>query len=541
MGFVVGVLVGAVIGAVVGYRPRGHAAAVGSGVLLGMLAWMAESLTLLPVLTGEPVTWALADAEATFPFLVGRLLYGALTGLGTHYLLAVLTRTKLASTGASVPPPTRRVVVLGGGFAGISTAQRLEHRLARRTDVEVTLVSDSNYLLFTPMLAEVAAGALQARHISAPVRALCPHTVFHQARVEAVDTDRQEVRLRRGDDHPPEVLHYDHLVVALGATANYRGLPGVAEHAFALKTLGDAIRLRNHVIGLLERADVEPDPVRRCRQLTFVVAGGGFAGAELIAELFDLVHDVRRYYPRIDPAELRFVLVHSRERILPELSRELADYALADLRLRGVEFALSARVAEMTEEEVLLSDGQRMPTCTLVWTAGNQPHPLVAELPGRHAGNDALAVTPTLQVRGVDNVWALGDCAAVPDVTSPGEFHPPTAQHALREGRTAADNIVAELDRKPAKPFRFRTIGLLVALGHQKGAAELRGRPFSGLLAWLLWRGTYLSKLPGAEKKIRVALDWTLDLFFSRDVVLTEARAVQPRPRVTSPEPDRTR
>jgi NADH dehydrogenase len=523
----IGGLAGAAIGGVVGYRPRGQAAAVGSGVLIGMLVWVVESLTLLPALTGRTVTWGIADAVATFPFLVGRMLYGALAGLGTHYLLAGLTRWRPARAVAHAVRPARRVVILGGGFAGVSTARWLERRLVRRAGVEVALVSDSNYLLFTPMLAEVAAGALQARHITAPVRASCPHTVFHQATVEAVDLDRQEIRLRRRGDDQLEAIRYDQLVLALGAAPDYRGLPGVAEHSFALKSLADATRLRDHVIGLLERADVEPDPVRRRQQLTFVVAGGGFAGTELVAELLDLVHGVRRYYPRVDPGELRFVLVHSQERILPELGRGLADYALTELRHRGVEFALSARVTEATREGVRLSGGRWLPARTLVWTAGNRPNPLVATLPAARAGNGALAVEPTLRVPGFANVWALGDCAAVPDASSPGRLHPPTAQHASRQGRVAADNIAATLDGRPVKPFRFRTIGLLVALGHQRGAAELRGRPFSGLFAWLIWRGIYLGKLPGLEKKVRVALDWTLDLFFPRDVVVTESSVVE--------------
>lgn len=510
-------LAGAVIGAVVGYRPGGHAAAASAGLLLGLLLWAVESLTLVPALTGQPVSWSLADAQAAFPYLIGRLLYGVLTGLGTHHVLGALLRARPPRPVAAPGPPRRRILVLGGGFAGVATAQRLERRLARRTDVEVALVSESNYLLFTPMLAEVAAGAVQARHISAPVRASCPHTVFHHATVRAVDLARRQVWLRRG-----ESLSYDHLVLALGATVNFRDLPGVAEHAFALKSLADATRLRDHVLAQLELADVEPDPVVRQRLLTFVVAGGGFAGAELVAELFDMVHDVRRFYPRIEPGQLRFVLVHSQDRILPELSRELADYSLATLRERGIEFLLPARVAEAGPEHVRLADGRLLPTSTLVWTAGNQPNPLVADLPVPRV-RGAVACEPTMRVHQQPAVWALGDCAAVPDLDAPGEFHPPTAQHALRQGKALADNIVAVLNGKPAKPFRFRTIGLLVALGHQQGAAEIRGRRFAGLLAWLLWRGIYLSKLPGLERKVRVALDWTLDLFFPRDVVLTEA------------------
>ncbi len=527
---VLSVLGGVGIGAVVGYRPRGHAAATGSGLLVGLLVWVAESLTLLPLLTGQPVSWSIEDAEATFPYLIGRMLFGALTGLGTHYVLAVLIRSRPPSIRDDWSGPAHRIVILGGGFAGVTTARRLEHRLARRTDVEIVLVSDSNYLLFTPMLAGVAAGTLQARHISAPLRACCPRTVFHRALVESVDVARRQVWLRRGSTGggagvaagAPEAMRYDQLVLALGATANYRGLPGVAEHGFALKTLDDATRLRNHVIGMLERADVEPDPVERERQLTFVVVGGGFAGAELIAELFDMVHDVRRYYPRIEPGQLRFVLVHSQDHILPELPRGLADHSLAELRKRGIEFILSARLTAATADSVMLNNGRRLGTRTLVWTAGNQPNPLIATLPVPQ-DRGAVSCEPTLRVHGLTNMWALGDCASVPDVLAPGEFHPPTAQHALRQGKVAGDNIVATLNgRRELKPFRFRTIGLLVSLGHQKGAAEFRGRPYSGLFAWLLWRGVYLLKLPGLEKKVRVVLDWILDLFFPRDVVLTE-------------------
>jgi NADH dehydrogenase FAD-containing subunit len=519
------VVAGAGFGVVVGYRPRGYAAAIATGLLLGLLWWLVESLTVLPVLAGRPVTWSLADAQATFGFGVGSLLYGGLTGLGVHLGLAGYVRARPPT--ATKDRPRCRVVVLGGGFAGVGVAQRLERRLARRPEVEVVLVSESNFLLFTPMLAGVAAGVLQARHISAPVRAACPNTVFHKATVARVDVDRRVVLLRPGAGAGGGVdeLGYDHLVLALGAVPNYRGLPGVAEHAWALKTLDDAVRLREHVLGLLERADVETDPVERRRQLTFVVAGGGFAGTELVAELCDMVHDVRRYYPRLDPAELRFVLVHGQDRILPELDPGLAAYALGRLRGKGIEFLLSAAVAQAIAGHVVLADGQVIPTRTLVWTAGNRPNPLLAALPFAVARTGAVACEPTLRVSRHLNVWAVGDCAAIPDPDEPSRFYPPTAQHALREGKAVADNIVAALRGRPPRPFRHRSIGVLVALGHQQGAAQIRGRRFAGRLAWLLWRSVYLGKLPGLEKKLRVALDWTLDMFFPRDVVLTKPTA----------------
>jgi NADH dehydrogenase, FAD-containing subunit len=329
---------------------------------------------------------------------------------------------------------------------------------------------------------------------------------------------------------PPEALPYDHLVLALGAVPHFFGLPGCEQHAFSLKTLEDATRLRNHVLALLEQGDGEPNATERRCLLTFVVAGGGFAGTETVAELFDLVHGVLRYYPGIDPGEPRFVLVHSGERILPELSPALGDYALAKLRRRGIEFRLATRVAGATADAVLLHGRESLPTRTLVWTAGSRPNPLLGQLPGEKGRGGALVVDATLRVQGLERVWAVGDCAQIPDPDRGGAPYPPTAQHALREGTAVADNVAATLRGEAPAPFRFRTLGTLVALGHRTAVAEIRGRRFSGLLAWLLWRGVYLAKLPGLEKKLRVAIDWSIDLAFPRDIVVTAPPAPTTHP-----------
>ena len=371
------------------------------------------------------------------------------------------------------------------------------------------------------MLAEVASSGLEAQHISAPLRAALLRTRFHRAEVEMIDTEAQIVRIRAGASIPVEALTYDHLVLALGSAPHFHNLPGVAENAFTLKTLQDATVLRNHVILLLEQADVEPDEAERRRQLTFVVAGAGFAGTEMIAELFDLTHSALRYYPHISTRDLRFVIIHSRDRILPELSADLADYALHKLQARGIEFRLSVRVTRATQDGVQLSDGTIVPTHTLVWTAGNQPNPVLETLPCEKTRTGTIIAEDTLQVKGFDNIWVVGDCARIPDAYNPGQFCPPTAQHALREGKVVAENVSAALRGEPPKVFRFRTLGTLVALGHRTGVAEIKGWKFSGLLAWLMWRTIYLSKLPGLEKKVRVALDWAIDLFFPRDIVLT--------------------
>lgn len=520
--------VGASFGALLRYQPHGYAATTSCGLLMGLMWWIAGPMTLGPLLESIGPTWSIVEAQRAFPSIIGHLLYGGLTGLGFYILVAsyLRLRPQAVRPGRMNPVPEAaktRVVILGGGFGGTGTAQRLEQLFSRIPGLEITLVSRSNYLLYTPMLAEVASSGLEPQHISAPIRASCPHTRFHRGQVADINTTDQSVRVRSGGSVKDEDLPYDHLVLALGSVANYFGLPGMAENSFKLKTLEDATRLRNHIISLLEDVDVEPVDEGRVSRLTFAVAGGGFAGTEAIAEIFDMVHSVLHFYPTIQPQELRFVLIHSRERILPELGAKLGDYALRKLRARGIEFMLETRVAGAVPGAVLLSDGGSVPTYTLVWTAGNQPNPLLKVLPCERNQAGAVIVDSTLQVEGLTRVWAAGDCAQIPNPHNEGQAYPPTAQHALREGRAVAENIAAVIQGKPVKPFRFRAIGVLVGLGHRTAAAEIRGWHFSGLLAWLIWRTVYLSKLPGIEKKVQVALDWGIDLFFPRDIVLTSA------------------
>jgi NADH:ubiquinone reductase (H+-translocating) len=531
----IAIALGALFAVVFRYHRDAYAAALGEGLLLGLLWWAVGALTLTPLLAANEPTWSVADAAAAFPDLVASLLFGVATALG-YALLATLVLARRAVRGAPPAAAPVRILILGAGFGGVAAARRLERIFARRPEVEIALAGESNYLLFTPMLAEVASGALEAQHISVPVRAACPRTRFHRAAAEAVDTDRRVVLVRPVVGGAPEEVAYDHLVLAVGSVPTFRGLPGLAEQAFSLKSLEDATELRNHVLAMLERADAEQDEAERRRRLTFVVAGGGFAGTELVAELFDLVHIVlRRYYPHVREDELRFVLVHSRDRILPELSAELAEYALAKLRARGIEFVLGARVEGATATEILLDGSRSIPTRTIVWTAGNEPSPLVSALPSRDSRGGGLAADPTLRVPGLENVWAIGDCAQIVDPDRPGLFYPPTAQHALRQGKTVAANIAAALRGREPKPFRFRTLGLLVGLGHRTAAAEIRGLRFSGFAAWFLWRGIYWSKLPGLEKKLRVALDWTIDLFFPRDIAVTGAGSRRAGPAGATP------
>jgi NADH:ubiquinone reductase (H+-translocating) len=514
---------GAAFGALFRYQPESPAFCTSGGLLFGLLWWIIGPLTLGSLWMGHAPTWSVRDAGAAFPSLVGYLLYGGVLGGGFYALVNLHTRLRPSTDPTPLPSDgvCSHVVILGGGFGGVSTAHRLEQSLHRNREIKVTLVSQSNYLLFTPMLAEVAGGELEPQHIGVPLRTALPRTNIRRAAVESIDTEDRIVRIRETPTTPPDSLRFDHLVLALGSVPNYHGIAGLEAHSFPLKTLEDGVRLRNHVIAMLEGADADRREESRRRQLTFVVAGGGFAGTEVIAELFDLVHSVRRFYQRIRPQEPRFVLVHSGDRLLPELSPLLAEYALRKLLARGIEVLFNARVAGATPSSVLLNDGRRLPTHTLVWTAGNHPHPLLETLSCERNRAGAVVDDTTLQVKGHANVWAVGDCAQIPDLINGGNPCPPTAQHAIRQGAAAAENVIASLTGRPARPFRFRAIGVLVGLGHHSAVAEWHGRKFSGPLAWFMWRTVYLSKLPGVEKKIRVALDWTIDLFFPRDIVLT--------------------
>jgi NADH dehydrogenase len=435
--------------------------------------------------------------------------------------------------------PTR-IVVLGGGFGGVYTALHLEQMLGRQLRekrVEITLVSKDNFFLFTPMLHEVAASDLDITHIVSPLRTLLRNTEVFVGDVQGIDLPKRRVLVSHGRDFHAHELPYDHLVVALGSITNFYGLPGLEQRALTMKTLGDAIHLRNRVIATLEEGDTEC-AVRGDGLLTFVVAGGGFAGVETAAGLNDFVHEALRFYPRLKADRIRMVLVHSGSTILPELGETLGAYAQGKLAARGVEIITNAKVAAVTADEVRLADGRRIPSQLVVWTAGTSPHPLMHDLPcGLDRGR--ILVDQTLAVPNWPGVWALGDCAVVPDIRT-GRPHPPTAQHALREARTVARNIAATLAGRPTVAFDFMTIGQLAAIGRRTGVARVFGVNFSGFLAWWLWRTIYLSKLPRIEKKLRVAIDWTLDLIFTKDfvqflTVRAPAMSTRVEPQVTSP------
>lgn len=410
-----------------------------------------------------------------------------------------------------------RILILGGGFGGVYAALQLDKTLACDPDVTITLVNRDNFFLFTPMLHEVAASDLDITHIVNPVHKLLRRVQFFAGEVDAIDLSARRVVVSHGFDHHTHDLEYDQLVIGLGAITNFFNLPGLETRALTMKSLGDAIQVRNRLIALLEEANSECSAALREPLLAFVVAGGGFAGVETMASINDFVREALRFYPNLRKDMLRMVLVHPGEVILPELNAKLGRYAQQKLAERGVDIRVNTRVTGMSEHGVALSDGTSLATHTLIWTAGTTPNPLLATLPCQK-DRGRLLVTDALEVPEWPGVWALGDCALVPDRKT-GAYCPPTAQHALREGKVVAHNITATIRGGTKKPFVFSTIGQLATIGRRTGVASIMGINFSGFFAWWLWRSIYLSKLPRLEKKLRMALDWTLDLLFSKDLV----------------------
>ncbi|MCH7676134.1 NAD(P)/FAD-dependent oxidoreductase [candidate division KSB1 bacterium] len=413
----------------------------------------------------------------------------------------------------------KHIVILGGGFGGVYAAMHLEKIFARDDDVEIILISEQNYLLFTPMLPEVPSSSIEAKHIISPIRAFFRKVKFQNSEVHSIDLEKRIITASHCPMCKQSSLGFDYLVLALGSRTNFFGLPGVAENALPMKTLSDAMTLRNHIIDVLEHADLQTDPEIRKAMLTLVVAGGGFAGVETAAELRDFIDTARRYYPNIRAEEVRVVLVHAGSRIMPEISEDLADYALRQLKKRKVEVLLNTKVGSATAGFVELANKERIPTKTLIWTAGVAPSPLLATLPCARNKRGQIIVNKHLEVPDHPRVWALGDCAEILNPQT-GQPYPPTAQHATREGKVVAANIVSSLRGATKKQFIYKPLGVLVSLGRRSAVAEILGFRFSGFFAWWLWRTIYLFKLPGLERKLRVAVDWTLDLFFPRDIVL---------------------
>ncbi len=425
-----------------------------------------------------------------------------------------------------------RILILGGGFAGLATAGCLE-RLLAPAEASIRLVSRENFSLFTPMLPEVSSGGLAARHVVTPVRAQLRRTHFFLGEVESVDLAARTVVVVHPLLATRQSLAFDQAVFALGSVNSTFGLPGIAERALPLKTLEDAGRLRNHVVAMLEIADVTADAAQRKRLLTFVFVGGGFTGVEAAGEMVDFFASTVRFYGSIARTDIEIVLVEGGKKLLPELQAGMGEYSKRALERRGVRVLLEHLVAGADDDGLAFKSGSRISTGTIVWSAGVRPAPLIAQLGLQTGRGGAIVTNADLTIPGHPGLWALGDCAAIPD--GHGGTAPPTAQHAIREGPQLARNIVATLRNQPTRPFSYTAIGMMASLGGRRGVAGLFGKfLLTGFPAWFVWRTYYLLRLPGLDRRIRVALDWTLGLVFPRDIAelrVYARREVDDRPK----------
>ena len=409
-----------------------------------------------------------------------------------------------------------RVLILGGGFGGVYTALHLE-KLSRSLDeIEITLVSRDNYFLMTPLLFEAASGVLEPRHAVNPVRPLLDKTRFVEAQVEGVDVEKKTASVRIAGGHETQPIPYDHLVLALGGVTNLSLVPG-SEHGLTFKTLGDAIYLRNQVIRLFEWADVELDPRRKQAELTFVVVGAGLVGLELMGELTSFIPNVARLYKHVDVSQVRFEMIEAGPRIAPEFDEKLADYSAQVLRQRGVSIRTNTRVTAIYPDRLELGDGQVIEAQTIVVATGVTPSPLLSRIAVPKDRKGRAQTDATMRVEGTQDVWALGDCAAIPDPQ--GKPYPALAQHALREAKQLAKNILAVVRGAAPQPFLYTNKGTLAALGHYKGAGRVYRFNIHGFVAWWVWRTYYVTRMPRWSRRLRIIIDWTVALFFKNDVV----------------------
>jgi NADH dehydrogenase len=410
----------------------------------------------------------------------------------------------------------KRILILGGGFAGVYAARTLE-KLLKPNEASLSLVNRENYWVYQPMIPEVISGAIGLTDVVAPIRQLCPRTELVMREVEAIDLKKKVVTVSPGFRPRRMELSYDYLVIALGSTTKFSGMPGMLEHARPFRNLSDAMGLRNHVINVLEEAEVEADPQVRSKLLTFVVAGGGFSGVEAIAELNDFVHEVKRRFPRLRSEKHRSLLVHSGDRILPEMAPGLAEFAHKLLTKRGVEILLNDRLVAATSEKAIFGSKIEVPTKTVISTVPSQISPVLQELDCSY-DKGRLLVNGNLELTGYEGeVWALGDCASI--TTKSGHAVPPTAQHAIREATTAAHNIAATIHGGPKSAFAFEGLGKMGSLGHYSAVVEIMGVRLSGFPAWCVWRTIYLMKMPTLNRKVRIFLDWALSAVFPADLV----------------------
>lgn len=439
------------------------------------------------------------------------------------------------------PIQLTKILILGGGFGGVEVLQKLQNVFQNDVGIDITLVSKDNFFLFTPMLPEVSSGMIETRHIVTPVRVFCKRARFYEANVQSIDLEKKEIMIAHVIGRQTNTntmcyhkLEYDYLVLAMGSKTNFFGMQDVEMNSFTIKSVGDAMAIRNHVINMLEQADMEHENSELKKTLmTFVVVGGGFAGVETVGELNDFLRDsIKDFYHNIDEKDIRIILVNAGGRLLPEVSDDLAEFGLQKLRESGVEVMLNTRVASVTTETVTLSSGLTIPTHTTVWTGGITSNQLIANLQCDHDKSGRIVVNNNLELPKHPGVFSIGDSACVMDPNT-GKPYPPTAQHALRQGSVCAYNIVSAIKGRRKIEFSYKTKGMMAKIGKRNGVGILFGYKVQGFAAWWMWRSYYLANLPTADKKLRVMADWAIDLFFRRDVTrlktLTEERESEKR------------
>jgi NADH:ubiquinone reductase (H+-translocating) len=421
------------------------------------------------------------------------------------------------------------ILILGSGFAGVEVLRRIERKFRKKNNIDITLVSKDNFLLFTPMLHEVSSGTIEIRHIVTPVRTFIKKANFYEANIQSIDFQSKKVIITHkigkqyeAAPHKQDVLEYDFLVIALGSETSFFGMEDIKRHSFTMKTVDDAIVLRNHVLNILEQASVEQESSElRKSLLTFVVVGGGFGGVETVGELNDFVKEtVSGFYKNISISDIKIILVNSHDKILPELGEELGNFALQKLREKGVQFIMNTHVKGATATTAKLDNGDIISTFTLIWTAGVHPSKVISNLACDHDKHHRIMCNNHLELSGYEGqgVYALGDCASIID-SQTGKPYPPTAQHAVRQGKVAAKNIISSIEGKSSKQkFNYKTKGMMAEIGKRGGVAKLFGFKIHGFIAWWLWRTFYLSNLPTIKKRLKVMGDWTADLLFKPDV-----------------------
>ena len=423
----------------------------------------------------------------------------------------------------------KKIIILGGGFAGVECARQLESEFGNDPKIELVMVSEDNFLLFTPMLPQVASGMIETRHIVLPIRTICQKTKFYEGRVKNIDPYGKLVTLWGTSDKRSISIHYDFLVVALGSETNFFGMADVEKNAYTMKTLNDAVMLRNRVIDMLEQAENETDPILRKSFLNFVVVGGGFAGIETAGELMDLLLDARKHYPTIHKDDLKVIVLEALPIILLGFNEKLAEFAKEKMVDRGIEIRLQTAVTSFDGNEVTTKALEQNPknstdesivdairTKTLIWTAGVTPVNTIKRSMLK-TDRGKVIINEYLEAEGFPNVFAIGDCALFLNSETKRPF-PPTAQIAEAQAKTAAKNLKAVIKNSEKEKFEFHSKGQMAIIGKRSGIATFLGMNISGFWAWLIWRNVYLSKIPTLDKKIRVFLDWTIDLFFDRDI-----------------------